>query len=140
MEVSPQAAEGLFRSHAALCVWGHACQTFLLECFAFDHACCLPHSAKKKDSLRDVTFLFRAGRNRHLERSQMSCGYQALLVHFGLVRFLQAIPTELRNRRRSVSTLLRSPIGIAMLSAGSTLGLRAPDCAKETLSPWTLFM
>ena len=50
--------------------------------------------------------------------------------------------TELAAR---LSTLLREPIGSAMLSAGSTLGLRAPDCAKESnveaaLRPlWTLF-
>ena len=40
-----------------------------------------------------------------------------------------------RSRRRGVSVLLRDHIGFAMLSAGSTLGLRAPDCAKETRLP-----
>ena len=50
-----------------------------------------------------------------------------------------------RGWRRSVSALLRNHIGFAMFSAGSTLGLRAPDCAKESkveaaLPPlWTLF-
>ena len=34
---------------------------------------------------------------------------------------------------------LRNHIGLAMLSAGSTLGLRAPDCAKESSTLWTLF-
>ena len=38
----------------------HACHTFLSECPAFDHACCLTHSAKQ-DGLRDVPFLFRRG-------------------------------------------------------------------------------
>ena len=33
---------------------------FLSECPVFDHACCLPHSAKQ-DGLRDVSFLFRRG-------------------------------------------------------------------------------
>ena len=40
-----------------------------------------------------------------------------------------------RSRRRGVGALLRKHISIAMLSAGSTLGLRAPDCAKETRLP-----
>ena len=50
-----------------------------------------------------------------------------------------------RGWRRSVSALLRNHIGFAMFSAGSTLRLRAPDCAKESkveaaLPPlWTLF-
>ena len=51
--------------------------------------------------------------------------------------------TELRGGwgwRRGVSTSLRSHIGFAVLSAGSTLGLRAPDCAKEPLALWTLFI
>ena len=45
-----------------------------------------------------------------------------------------------RSRRRGVSTLLRKHISLAMLSAGSTLGLRAPGCAKEPLALWTLFI
>ena len=32
----------------------------LSKCFAFNHACCLPHSAKQ-DGLRNVAFLFRHG-------------------------------------------------------------------------------
>ena len=35
-----------------------ACHTFLSKCLAFDHACCLPHSAKQ-DGLRYLAFLFR---------------------------------------------------------------------------------
>ena len=41
--------------------------------------------------------------------------------------------------RRGLYALLRNHIGFAMLSAGSTLGLRAPDCAKESSTLWTLF-
>ena len=40
-----------------------------------------------------------------------------------------------RSRRRGVGALLRDRIGFAVFSAGSTLGLRAPDCAKETRLP-----
>ena len=81
-------------------------------------------------------------------RSQMSYGYLTLRVHFWIVRFLTAIPTEYegceergeRSRRRGVSTFLREHIGLIMISAGSTLGLRAPDCAKESSTLWTLLI
>ena len=102
----------------------------------------------------------RAGRNRLLCVLIALCGYRDSLVHFWLVRFLQAIPTELRrdaeerSRRRSVSALLRNHIGFAAFSAGRTLGAemwkphcgRPQTCAKEpnveaALRPlWTLFI
>ena len=88
-------------------------------------------------------------------------GYRACLVHFGLVRFFAAIPTEYEGTqrrgewgwRRGVRASLREPLGLAMLSAGSPLGaeMRKPHCgrpqtcAKESnveaaLRPlWTLF-
>ena len=47
--------------------------------------------------------------------------------------------TELRGWRRGACTSLRGRIGSVSLSAGSTLGLRAPDCAKESSTLWTLF-
>ena len=85
--------------------------------------------------------------------SDRRCGYPAWLVHFGLARFLAAIPTENegtgergeRRERRTESAarqsaLLREHIGFEVFSAGSTLGLRAPDCAKEPLALWTLFI
>ena len=40
---------------------------------------------------------------------------------------------------RRACAFLRKHIGLVMLSAGSTLGLRAPDCAKESSTLWTLF-
>ena len=129
--------------------------TFLSGCLMLDHACCLPHSAKQ-NGLRYVPFLFRRGSGSPFVRSRWPCGYRTWWVHFGLARFFRAIPTEnegtrergergKRSRRRGVSVLLRDHIGLAMFSAGSTLGLRAPDCAKESkveaaLPPlWTLF-
>ena len=95
--------------------------------------------------MRDVAFLFRAGRDRHLYVLMTLCGYQTLLVHFGLVRFFMAIPTEYEGTRGTESAarrsaFLREPIGFDMFSAGSTLGLRAPDCAKESSTLWTLFI
>ena len=80
------------------------------------------------------------GSGSPLERSQRPYGYRDSLVHFWLVRFFAAIPTELRSRRRGGDAFLRKHIGPAMFSAGSTLGLRAPDCAKEPLALWTLFI
>ena len=46
----------------------HICHTFQSECPVFDHACCLPHSAKQ-DGLRGVPFLFRRGSESPLVRS-----------------------------------------------------------------------
>ena len=111
----------------------YAGHTFLSVCLAFDHACCLPHSAKQ-NGLRDVPFLFRRGSGSLFARSRMSRGYRALLVHFGLVRFLAAIPTENereRGRRRTESAarqsaFLRDRISFAMFSAGSPLGAARP--------------
>ena len=103
------------------------------------------HSAKQ-NGLRYVPFLFRRGSGSPFVRSQWPCAYRTWWVHFGLARFFMAIPTEnegtrerggrgKRSRRRGVGAFLRGHIGFAMLSAGSTLGLRAPDCAKETRLP-----
>ena len=76
----------------------------------------------------------------------MSRGYRALLVHFGLVRFFMAIPTE--NERDAengvggeAKRVLREHIGFAAFSAGSPLGAARPQtCAKEPSALWTLFM
>ena len=84
-------AHHAFLSECRVFVRAH--HAFLSEYPAFDHACCLPHSAKQ-DGLRDVSFLFRRGSGSLFARSRMSCGYRALLVHFGLARFFMAIPTE----------------------------------------------
>ena len=75
------------------------------------------------------------------------CGYPALLVHFGIGRFLLAIPTEFRRDAENgvdnseygmrnselryggcparQSALLRERVGFAALSAESTLGLKS---------------
>ena len=71
----------------------HAGRAFLSECPAFDHACCLPHSAKQ-DGLRYLAFLFRRVEIAIRAFSDRRCGYPALWVHFGLARFFMAIPTE----------------------------------------------
>ena len=48
----------------------HAGRAFLSECPAFDHACCLPHSAKQ-DGLRYLAFLFRRGSRSPFVRSRI---------------------------------------------------------------------
>ena len=118
-----------------------ACHAFLSKCPVFDHACCLPHSAKQ-NGLRYVPFLFRRGSGSLFARSRMSRGYRALLVHFGLARFFMAIPTENegtgergeRRERRTESAarqsaFLRDRISFAMFSAGSPLGA---ECGSRT--------
>ena len=81
--------------------------------------------------------------------SNRRCGYRALWVHFGRVRFFMAIPTENegtgergeRRERRTESAarqsaFLRDRIGFVMFSAGSPLGAARPQtCAKETRLP-----
>ena len=128
---------------------------FLAQCLVFDHAwryvpvavsCVRSRLSfflwqEKRDGLRCVTFLFPRGSKSPLERSRMPCGYRTALVHLGIARFLQAIPTELRSRRRSRSAFLRNHIGLVAFSAGSTLGTTRPKtCAKESSTLWTLFI
>ena len=79
------------------------------------------------------------GRDRHSCVLGLPCGYRTWLVHFGLVRFFMAIPTGNeetrergeRSRRRGFCALLRNRIGLVILSAGSTLGLRAPNLRQR---------
>ena len=69
------------------------------------------------------------------------CGYLTWRVHFGFVRFFMAISTGYRDAgtelrggrgwRRGACALLRRRIGLDMLSAGSTLGLRAPNLRQR---------
>ena len=83
-------------------------------------------------------FYSAVGRNRHLY--VLKC-----CTVIRLRWFTSGLCVSCRRSRRGtesaarVSALLRKHIGLAMFSAGSTLGLRAPDCAKEPLALWTLF-
>ena len=135
---------GLFPLRAMSCVRLTSAVRSYWNVLRSVHTCCLTHSAKQI-GLREVAFLFRRGSGSLLERSQRPCGYRACLVHFGVVRFFAATPTEYEGTRRTESAarrsaFLREPIGFDMFSAGSTLGLRAPDCAKESSTLWTLFI
>ena len=89
---------GLFCAAMRLCrgaLWSiHVCYAFLLECFVFDHACCLPHERQTERlaicSVPIPPWVVIAGS----AFSNRRCGYRAFLVHFGRARFLVAIPTE----------------------------------------------
>ena len=86
-------------------------------------------------------------------RSQASCGYPALLVHFGLVRFFMAIPTENeRNEgtRRTESAARRGrvfaqrkterPAGRnAERADGDFVGNPAQDQSREDTEPEPAF-
>ena len=81
------------------------------------------------------------GRDRRLCVLAALFGYLPWRVHFGLVRLFVAISTGYRGReergtglrgwRRGFCALLRRRIGFVMLSAGSTLGLRAPNLRQR---------
>ena len=85
----------------------HACRAVLLECLAFGSRLSLFLCQEKRDGLRYLAFLFRRGSESPLVRSRMPCGYRTSPVHFGIVRFFAAIPTETpkKSRRRSESLL-----------------------------------
>ena len=115
-----------------------ACHAFLSKCLAFDHACCLP-PVRQTGRLAGcsvpippwVGIAGSAFSNRRY-------GYRALWVHFGLARFFMAIPTENEGTRGTGSAarcgcVLRKHIGFVMLSAGSTLGLRAPILRQRAI-------
>ena len=127
----------------------------LLRCFAFVHACLFPLSGKKEAAC-GILRSYSAGSRSPLVRSRCVsaviclCGFTSgLCVSLWRSRRVTGDArnerTGLRVWRRGLCASLRGHIGLAMLSAGSTLGLRAPDCAKESkveaaLPPlWTLF-
>ncbi len=128
----------------------YACLAVLSRCPVFDHACCLPHSAKQ-DGLRGVPFLFPpwveiAGRAfssvvrlSDFMGSLRACAFSGGDPDGGR-RDEGTERRGERSRRQGVRALLRNHISTDMFSAGSTLGLRAPDCAKESSTLWTLFI
>ena len=117
----------------------YACLAVLSRCPVFDHACCLPHSAKQ-DGLRGVPFLFPpwveiAGRAfssvvrlSDFMGSLRACAFSGGDPDGGR-RDEGTERRGERSRRQGVRALLRNHISTDMFSAGSTLGLRAPDCA-----------
>ena len=70
----------------------------LSQCLASDHACLFSFVRKKETACEMSRSYSRVGRNRQQCVLMCWCGYRSLWVHFGLVRFLLAIPTELRGQ------------------------------------------
>ena len=121
----------------------HACHAFLLRCFMFDHACCLPHSAKQ-NGLRNIAFLFRRGSRSPVARSRIVdmvielCRFTSGLYVslWRSRRVTETWGTELRGGRgwrRGACASLRNRIGLAMLSAGSTLGQNAEAALRASV-------
>ena len=100
------------------------------------HACCLTLSAKQ-DGLRYLAFLFRRGSRSPFVRSRgalrLSAFVGSLRVWLFLYGDLDGVTGDagLRSWRRGLCASLRNHISIAMLSAGSTLGLRAPNLRQR---------
>ena len=129
-----------FSFRAAFCVRFTPAIRFYWDVLRSVHACCLPHSAKQ-DGLRYVPFLFRRGSRSPFVRSR-GVGAVIYLGGFtsGLFVYLWRSRQRTEGTRRTESAVwqsafLRKHIGFVAFSAGSTLGLRAPDCAKETCLP-----
>ena len=112
---------------------------FLLSRFASVHACCLPHG-DKQDGLRCLAFLFRRSRSPSCVLAvlaRLSASVGSLRVCTFICGDLDGV-TGVRGRgngergwRRGFCALLRKHIGLDMLSAGSTLGLRAPNLRQR---------
>ena len=127
--------------------WRASGDAVLLRLFASVHAC-LFSFVRKKETACDTLRSYSAGSRSPFVRSRSALRLSALV---GLLRVwlficgdLDGVPRTLgtengeRGWRRGLCASLRSRIGTVMLSAGSTLGLRAPDCAKESSTLWTL--
>ena len=93
------------------------------------------------------------GRDRHSCVLECSDDYPALWVHFGLARFLAAIPTGARGDAGDggggaawvrfcviILALRRFPRGVRWGEMWKPHCGRAPDCAKESSTLWTLFI
>ena len=107
---------------------------------------CLFSFVRKKETACGILRFYSAGSRSPFVRSRnvgaVIClgGFTSgLAVYFWRSR---RVTGERRNEergwRRGACASLRNRIGIVSFSAGSTLGLRAPDCAKESSTLWTL--
>ena len=125
---------------------------FLLECLALGSRLLFDASAKQ-DGLRNAPFLFRAGRDRLSAFSKdvrLSRFVGSLRNSRFLAGDLDGVRPEFAYAKRSAALgmrFFRYGLLIRYDTAGSTLGLKcgsrtaaAPDCAKEPLALWTLFL
>ena len=101
---------GLFCAAMRLCrgaLWSiHVCYAFLLECFVFDHACCLPHE-RQTGRLAICSVPIPPGRDRHSCVLAVLFGYLPLWVYFGFVRSFVAISTGVPGTRETESAARR---------------------------------
>ena len=126
----------------------HACHTFLLECFAFDHAC-LFSFVRKRETACGILRFYSARVGIAISAFSNVVRLSNFVGSLRASAFLYGDPDGERRDAETRGTesaarqnaLLREPIGLAMFSAGSTLGAARPQtCAKEPLALWTLFI
>ena len=130
-------------SVAAVCLGSRLTLRFYWNVLPSVHAC-LFSFVRKKETACGILRSYSVGRDRHscvLGSAVRLSGFAGSLWNCA---FSGGDPDGGRGGRRTESAarcgcVLREPIGFAAFSAGSTLGLRAPDCAKESSTLWTLF-
>ena len=142
-----------FSAGRSVCARGgwSAGRASLLRRLAFDRACCLTHSAKQ-DGLRYVAFLFRRGSGSPVARSRIA-GAVIRLGWFtlGLRVFCGDPDGSTRGRGDGggaawvrfcviILALRRFPRGVRWGEMWKPHCGRAPDCAKESSTLWTLFI
>ena len=122
-----------------------ACHTFLSGCLMFDHACCLPHSAKQ-DGLRYVPFLFRRGSRSPFVRSRVAVRLSNLAGSLRVCAFLYGDPdgerkgrgnaenggNGERSRRRGRVRFCVTILALSCFPRGVRWGLRAPKPAPKS--------
>ena len=121
----------------------------LLVCFLLDHACLFP--LEKEAACGSLRFYSVGGRDRLLAFSLafpviLICGFTSdSLVSLGRSRrgtsgVWVALYLPIRKEVPLwVGTSFCYRLLLSCVTAGSTLGLRAPDCAKGSSTLWTLF-
>ena len=142
-----------FSAGRSVCARGgwSAGRASLLRRLAFDRACCLTHSAKQ-DGLRYVAFLFRRGSGSPVARSRIA-GAVIRLGWFTLgLRVFCGDPDGARGDAGDgggaawvrfcviILALRRFPRGVRWGEMWKPHCGRAPDCAKESSTLWTLFI
>ena len=99
------------------------------------HAC-LFSFVRKKETACDILRFYSAGSRSPFVRSRSALRLSALAGSLRACAFIYGDPDGLpengeRGWRRGFCALLRRRIGLDMLSAGSTLGLRAPNLRQR---------
>ena len=116
----------------------HACPRGSIAAFTFGSRLSFFLCQEKRDGLRYAPFLFcrveiAFVRSRSVGAVICLCGFTSgLCVSLWQSRRVTGVRrTGIRGRRRGLCAFLRSRIGVAALSAGSTLGLRAPNLRQR---------